>query len=326
MAIFEKTYKIIVPLDKKKDRLDKFLANNMPSVTRAKIKNLVDEKRVTVNGENQKAGYIIRPNEEIIVNFPPAQKAGLGPENIPLDIVHEDEHLIIVNKPAGMVVHPAVNNWNGTLVNALIYHCQSLSDVGGVSRPGLVHRLDKDTSGLLVIAKNDVAHVKLAKQLSTRKMEREYRAIVWGRFKKPTGTINAALARSPKDYQKIIIHPDGKHAITHYQVLEEFPLMSLLKLNLETGRTHQIRVHMTSIGHPIFSDAAYGGRGKLLAGLNHTRSLFVTNLLKQFKRQMLHAKTLAFVHPTETEKLSRYDSPLPQDMADLLDILLNDSM
>lgn len=321
MAIVEQKYEITVPLDKKKDRLDKFLANNMPSVTRAKIKNLIDDKRVTVNGENQKAGYIIRPNEKIIVSFPPAQKAGLEPENIPLDIIHEDENLIVVNKPAGMVVHPACNNWNGTLVNALIYHCQSLSDIGGTTRPGLVHRLDKDTSGLLVIAKDDVTHVKLAKQLSTRKMEREYRAIVWGRFKKPKGTINAALTRSPKDYQKIIVHPDGKHAVTHYEVLEEFPLMSYLKLNLETGRTHQIRVHLTSIGHPVFSDATYGGRGKLLAGLNHTRSLFITNLLKQIKRQMLHAKTLAFVHPQSPNILSRYDSPLPKDMAELLEIL-----
>jgi 23S rRNA pseudouridine1911/1915/1917 synthase len=320
MSFEEKTYEITVPLDKKKDRLDKFLANNMPSVTRSKLKRLIDEDRIAVDGVCQKAGYIIRPNEKIVVTFPPQREAGLEPENIPLDIVYEDNSVIVVNKPPGMVVHPACNNWNGTLVNALLYHCNSLSDVGGETRPGLVHRLDKDTSGLLVVAKDDVSHVKLAKQLSARKMEREYRAIVWGHFKRSKGTVDAALARSPKDYQKIIIHPDGKHAVTHYEVLEELPLMSYVKLNLETGRTHQIRVHMTHLGHPVFSDSAYGGRGKLLAGLNHSRSYFMTQLLHQVKRQMLHAKTLAFIHP-ETNELQRHDSPIPDDMAELLEIL-----
>ena len=320
MSLEEKTYEITVPLDKKKERLDKFLANNLPSVTRARLKRLIDEERVTVDGVRQKAGYIIRPGEKLLVTFPPYREAGLEPENIPLDIIYEDNRVIVVNKPPGLVVHPAISNWSGTLVNALLYHCNSLSDVGGDTRPGLVHRLDKDTSGLLVIAKDDVSHVKLAKQLSTHKMEREYRAIVWGRFKCSKGTVDAALARSPKDYQKIIIHPDGKHAVTHYEVLEEFPLMSYVKLNLETGRTHQIRVHMAHLGHPVFSDAAYGGRGKLLAGLNHTRSQFVTQLLHQVKRQMLHAKTLAFIHP-ETNELQRHDSPIPDDMAQLLEIL-----
>lgn len=320
MPLEEKKFEIIVPEDKKKERLDKYLANSLPSVTRARLKRLIDEEMITVNGSKQKAGYIIRPGEKIVVTFPPMRTAGLEPENIPLDIVYEDESLLVVNKPAGMVVHPAFSNWSGTLVNALLYHCKSLSDVGGDTRPGLVHRLDKETSGLLVIAKDDVAHVKLARQLSARKMEREYRAIVWGRFKKARGTVDAPLARSPKDYQKIIVHPDGKHAVTHYEVLEEFPLMSYLKLNLETGRTHQIRVHMASLGHPVFSDAAYGGRGKLLAGLNHTRSQFVIELLKEFKRQMLHAKTLAFIHPT-TNDLVKFDSPLPEDMERLLSIL-----
>ncbi|NOY58087.1 MAG: RluA family pseudouridine synthase [Calditrichaeota bacterium] len=318
----EKSLEITVPEGKEKERLDKFLANQLPSVTRAKLKRLVDEERVTIDGQPTKAGHTIRPGEVVRIAFPARHETEILSEEIPLDIIYEDEYLLVVDKPPGMVVHPAFGNMSGTLVNALLAHCQQLSGVGGDKRPGLVHRLDKDTSGLLVVAKDDVTHVGLAKQLSAHKIEREYRAVVWGHLKQKSGRIEAALARSPKDRTRMMIHPDGKHAITNYEVLEEHPITSYLKLNLETGRTHQIRVHLASLGHPVFSDATYGGRGKQLAGLNKTRSQFVTRLLQEFKRQMLHARTLVFIHPI-TQELVRFDSPVPQDMVRLLEILRN---
>jgi len=316
----EKILEIIVPHIKGKERLDKFLAAQLPSVTRAKLKLLIDDARVTVDGEQVKAGYIIHPGEHIRVLFPAFQQTAVEAEDIPLDIVYEDDHLLVINKPAGMVVHPAFANFRGTLVNALLAHCRSLSGVGGESRPGLVHRLDKDTSGLLVVAKDDITHVALARQLAERKMEREYRAIVWGHLRRKSGRIEGALMRHPKDRLRMTIHPDGKPAITHYTVLEELPLTSYLKLNLETGRTHQIRVHMNSIGHPVFSDAIYGGRAKQLAGLNHENTQLGLQLLKRYPRQMLHARTLAFVHPA-TRELVRFESALPDDMNDMLSFL-----
>ena len=215
----EQSLQFIVPADKKKERLDVFLAHQLPSVTRAKLKRLVDEDKVLVNGVPTKAGHPVRPGEVIDIYFPASEPSDLLPEEIPLDIIYEDEYLLVVNKPPGMVVHPAYGNMSGTLVNALLAHCQSLSDVGGPVRPGLVHRLDKDTSGLLVVAKDDVTHVALAKQLSLYKIDREYRAIVWGHFKEKTGRVEAALGRHPKDRTKMRIDKDGKFAITNYEVL-----------------------------------------------------------------------------------------------------------
>jgi len=318
--VIEKTVELIVPPGKEKQRLDVFLTNQLPGITRARIKTLIDSGKVTVNGQVTKAGYSIRPDERIIVLFPAYEPTQVEPEDIPLDILYEDEHLLVVNKPAGMVVHPAFANLRGTLVNALLAHCRKLSSVGGEKRPGLVHRLDKDTSGLLVVAKNDASHLALSKQLSERKMEREYRAIVWGHVQKKSGRIEGALLRNPKDRLRMMIHPDGKPAVTHYQVLNEYPLTSHLRLNLETGRTHQIRVHMASIGHPVFSDAVYGGRAKQLAGLNQHNTQLGLLWLKQFPRQMLHARTLAFVHPA-TRELVRFTAPLPEDMQAFLRVL-----
>ncbi len=313
----EKIITLIVPDGKEKERLDKFLANQLPSVTRAKLKTLIDDDLILVNGKPTKAGHLTRPGEEIVVHFPTIMPTTVEAEDIPLNIVFEDAHLIVVNKAAGMVVHPAFGNFRGTLVNALLAHCNKLSSVGGETRPGLVHRLDKDTSGLLVIAKDDPTHVGLARQLSERKMEREYHAIVWGHPKQMQGTVEAALMRNPKDRLRMMIHPDGKHAITHYRVLEKLPLTSYLQLNLETGRTHQIRVHMASLGHPIFADATYGGRSRQLAGLNHDKTQWGMHLLKTYTRQMLHARTLSFVHPI-THELLRFSSEIPQDMSSLL--------
>jgi 23S rRNA pseudouridine1911/1915/1917 synthase len=318
----EKTLEILIPEGKEKQRLDVFLANQLPSVTRSKLKKLIDGDRVTVDGQPTKANHLVRPGELVRVTFPFPEPSDVLPEDIPLDIIYEDECLLVVNKPAGMVVHPAFANLTGTLVNALLAHCQNLSRVSGEQRPGLVHRLDKDTSGLLVVAKDDFTHVALARQLSERKIEREYLAIVWGHLRKKANRIEASLMRHPKDRTKIVIHADGKYAATHYEVIEELPLTSYLRLKLETGRTHQIRVHMSSIGHPVFSDATYGGRSKQLAGLNQSKTQFALELLQKFNRQMLHARTLAFVHPV-TKELERFEAPIPADMIGLLDALHN---
>ncbi len=318
--MLEKVLELIVPQGQGKERLDLFLASRLPAVTRAKLKKLIDDHHITIDGLPTKAGHLVRSGEAILVSFPPANSGSIEPEEIPLTIIYEDEHLLIVNKEAGMVVHPAFANFSGTLVNALLAHCRRLSSVGGDVRPGLVHRLDKDTSGLLVVAKDDLTHVGLARQLSERKMEREYRAIVWGHPRQKKETVQAALMRNPKDRLRMMIHPDGKMAITHYQVLEELPLTSYLQLNLETGRTHQIRVHMNSLGHPIFSDATYGGSAKQLAGLNQEKTQFGLHLLKTYTRQMLHARTLAFIHPISGE-LKRFESEIPADMQAMLDEL-----
>jgi 23S rRNA pseudouridine1911/1915/1917 synthase len=315
-----RTYEIIIPQGKQKQRLDKFLCEQLPSVTRARLKSLIDNQLVTVNNLPCKAGHLVRPGEAIQVVFPSAPVTDIEPEPIPLEIIFEDHDLLVVNKPAGMVVHPAYGNMSGTLVNALLAHCEMLSNVGDSHRPGLVHRLDKDTSGLLVVAKNDISHVELAKQLSERKMEREYRAIVWGHPSEKSGRIEAPLARSPKDRTRMIISQNGKYAATNWEILQKFHLLSYLKLNLETGRTHQIRVHLGSIGHPVFADAIYGGRGKQLAGLNQSETQFAKHLLKTYPRQMLHAKTLSFVHPI-TKSLMRFESPIPDDMQNMLDEL-----
>ena len=322
MYLDNQTLEFLVPKDAQKERLDIFLCSHLPSVTRAKLKRLVDDNMVLVNGKPTKAGRPIRPGEVITIHFPPPQPTHLEAEEIPLDIVYEDDFLLVVNKPAGLVVHPAYGNMSGTLVNALLAHCNSLSDVGGEKRPGLVHRLDKDTSGLLVVAKDDVTHVALARQLSAHKIDREYRAIVWWTFKEPTGRVEAAIGRHPRDRIKMCIDVNGKHAVTNYHVLDEMSFSSYVRLNLETGRTHQIRVHMAHIGHPVFSDAAYGGRGKPMGGMSNPRAQFVNRLLKKFTRQMLHARILSFQHPATGELLT-FEAHIPQDMQELLHILKN---
>lgn len=321
----DRILEVHVAADKKKERLDKFLTQQLPSVTRAQLKRLIDDQQVTVDGEVAKAGQAVRPGQTILLHFPAPPPVDLAAEEIPLDVVYEDDCLIVINKPPGMVVHPAYGNMRGTLVNALLAHCTFLSQIGGKSRPGLVHRLDKDTSGLLVVAKDDIAHVTLARRLSAHKIDREYRAVVWGHLKEKQGRIEAPLARHPKDRTRMHIDADGKQAVTHYQVLQEMSFTSYLKLNLETGRTHQIRVHMASIGHPVFLDAVYGGRGRQMANLSNAQANLVNRLFKKFNRQMLHARTLAFHHP-RTDELYVFSSPLPDDMKELLHILKSSSV
>jgi 23S rRNA pseudouridine1911/1915/1917 synthase len=317
--IKEKRYRIEVPPGKKKERIDLFLTSHIENATRSRIQKLIEAELVTVNGKTVKANYIVRPNDIIEASHPITPRPEEAePEEIPLDIIYEDDFLLVVNKPAGMVAHPAYANYTGTLVNALLHHTKSLSGLNEPGRPGIVHRIDKDTSGLLVVAKDDFTHAKLAEQFSKHTAEREYRVICWGIFKENKGEISTNIARSKSDRKKFAISKDeGKIAFTLYEVLEEFEFASYLKLNLKTGRTHQIRVHLSSINHPVFGDETYGGR-KIVYGsqLPKIKSR-IENLLEIMPRQALHAKTLGFLHPHEKEFM-RFDSELPEDMKELL--------
>ncbi|CUT00194.1 RluA family pseudouridine synthase [Candidatus Chrysopegis kryptomonas] len=318
-----KEIEIIVPNVEKRERIDKFLTNQIENASRSKIEKLIESGLVLVNGHTVKPSHKISPGEKIIVKIPKEPRPELTPEPIPLDIVYEDEYLLVVNKPAGMVTHPGHGNYTGTLVNALLYHCSKLSKVnisGDEVRPGIVHRLDKDTSGLLVVAKDDETHRHLAKQFFHKTVEREYWAIVWGHFNSNRGVIEAELGRSKSDRTKFTVVKGGKPAITEYEVLEKFDFLSLVKLKLKTGRTHQIRVHLSHIGHPVFGDPTYGGRRIAWGGIDRKKKLFVDELLKIMPRQALHAKTLGFIHPARNEFM-KFDSELPDDMKKLLEIL-----
>lgn len=299
-------------------RLDKFLTDRIANATRTKVQAAIDEGFVTVNGKVVKSNHRIHPHDEIVVALPePPRETDIKPENIPLNIVFEDDHLLVVNKPAGMVVHPAHENWTGTLVNALVWHFSNLPQMqGNEGKPGLVHRIDKDTSGLLVIAKTEPAMTALASQFFHHTIERTYQALVWGEPDPAEGTVNVHLGRSPKDRRVTIAFPDGtigRHAITHFRTLKPMRYVSLIECRLETGRTHQIRAHMKYLGHPIFNDAMYGG-DQILRGTVFTKyRQFVDNCFALCPRQALHAKTLGFIHPVTGEKL-RFDADLPQDM------------
>ncbi len=303
-------------------RVDKFLMDRLPNVTRNKVQNGIREGFVKVNGVVIKPNYRVHPGDAIVVFLPePPRDEDVLPENIPLNIVFEDEHLLVVNKAAGMVVHPAYQNWSGTLVNALTYHFQNLPEMkGNEGRPGLVHRIDKDTSGLLVIAKTEKAMNGLARQFFEHSIERTYYALVWGVPTEPKGTIHVNVGRSLKDRRITVAFPKGdfgKEAITHYEVLKDLRYVSLVKCNLETGRTHQIRAHMKFLGHPLFNDATYGG-DEVLKGTVFTKyKQFVQNCFKMIPRQALHAKTLGFIHPV-TKKRMQFDSELPDDLTAVL--------
>ncbi len=317
--IKEKRYRIEVPPGKKKERIDLFLSSQIENATRSRIQKLIEADLVKVNGKTVKPSYLVQPNDIIEASHPITPRPEEAePEEIPLDIVYEDEFLLIVNKPAGMVAHPAYANYTGTLVNALLHHTKSLSELNEPGRPGIVHRIDKNTSGLLVVAKDDFTHAKLAEQFSKHTAEREYRAICWGIFKENKGEISTNIARSKSDRKKFAVSKDeGKIAITLYEVLEEFEFASYLKLNLKTGRTHQIRVHLSSINHPVFGDETYSGR-KIVYGSNLPKmKTRIENLLEIMPRQALHAKTLGFIHPHKKEFM-KFDSDLPADMKELI--------
>ena len=299
-------------------RIDKYLMNFVENATRTKIQAAAKDGSIRVNGQVVKSNYKVRPHDEIKVLFeyPPNENL-LLPENIDLNIVFEDDDIVVVNKPAGMVVHPGHGNQTGTLINGLIYHFDNLPN-NSSNRPGLVHRIDKDTSGLLVVAKNDNAMNKLSKQFANKTSKREYVALVWGNLKEDEGTINQIIGRNPKNRLQNIVFNDedshlGKPAITHYKVLQRFGYVSLISCRLETGRTHQIRVHLKFIGHTLFNDERYGGN-LILKGTTFTKyKQFVENCFKVLPRQALHAKSLGFIHPT-SNKFMEFESEMPEDI------------
>lgn len=312
--------KITVPGGKKKERLDIFLAREIRDISRTRIQKLIHEGMVLINGDTVKAGHRVEPDTEICITLPLAVPQKLEPEAIPLNIVYEDDCLLVVDKPAGMVVHPAYGHRSGTLVHALLHHTRMLSSVNTPERPGIVHRLDKDTSGLLVVAKNDHIHHRLSIQFAEKTTERLYTAVVWGHLKKNAGEIETHLARSTRDRKKVEVSNHGRKAVTLYQVEEKYPLASKMTLRLRTGRTHQIRVHMAHLGHPVLGDPVYGGRGAGLGGLNRQNMTLARELLQIMSRQALHARVLGFEHPV-TEKFIRFESEPPEDMRTLLNHL-----
>lgn len=317
--IDEKKYRFDVQPHKKKERLDVYLTNNLENATRSRVQKLIKAGYVLVNGTPEKPNYNVSPNDIIEVTIPVSPRPDKAyPEEIPIDILYEDDYLIIVNKAAGMVVHPALGHFTGTLVNALLHHTMDLSEVDEPGRPGIVHRIDKETSGILVIAKDEVSHAFLAKQFADHSIEREYHAVCWGHFPEPSGEIIGNVARSEKDRKVFTVHEErGKHAHTFYEVIEEYSFASLVKLRLKTGRTHQIRVHMNHINHPVFGDPVYGGRRIVYGGDLAKMKSRVANLLEIMQRQALHAKTLGFIHPATKEKV-KFDSTLPDDMLSLI--------
>jgi len=289
-------------------RIDAYLANTLENQSRSYIQKLIDEAEVTVNGKTVRSNYKVKAGDEIEVTIPDPVKLDVAPENIDLDIIYEDNDIIVVNKPKGMVVHPAAGNYSGTLVNALLAHCEgSLSDINGVIRPGIVHRIDKDTTGILVVAKNNEAHEGLSEKLKVHDINRVYTAICEGVIKEDSGTVDAPIGRHPVDRKKMAVNTrNGRHAVTHFKVLERFKNATLIEARLETGRTHQIRVHMSYIGHPLLGDEVYGRKTQKF----------------KLQGQALHATVLGFEHPV-TGKYMEFSSELPEYFKELIVKLRN---
>lgn len=285
------------------ERIDKFLSFSMENMSRSAAQKLIDDGNVRVNFIVVTKNYKVKTGDKVAVVVPEPKVLEAKPENIPLDIRYEDNDLLVVNKPKGMVVHPAAGNFDGTLVNALLYHCKgSLSGIGGVIRPGIVHRIDKDTSGLLIVAKNDMAHISLAEQIKAHSFTRQYQSVVYGRLKTAEGTVDAPIGRHPTDRKKMAVTTkNSKNAVTHYEVIDEFKDFTHLKLKLETGRTHQIRVHMSYIGHPVAGDSVYGPK----------------KVIEYLGGQCLHAGLIGFKHP-RTREYIEIESELPDYFTDFL--------
>lgn len=288
-------------------RVDVFLTGQMPGISRSHVQKLIDEDHLLVGGRRVKASYRIKAGDEVEFELPEAKELEVSPENIALPILYQDEYLAVVNKPSGMVVHPAPGNESGTMVNALLYHLTDLSSVNGVIRPGIVHRIDKDTSGLLVVAKNDEAHRHLSAQLADHSMTREYVALCEGIIKTESGTIDAPLGRDPKNRLRMAIVKDGRRAVTHYRVQKLYKDMTLVRVRLETGRTHQIRVHMASIHHPVAADPVYGYKKPKV----------------RHDGQMLHARLLGFKHPKDDQYME-FSTPVPPEFLEVLKKLANE--
>ncbi len=304
-------------------RIDKFLIDHLANTSRNKIQQAADAGAITVNGRVVKSNYKVKPLEEVVITYDtPAYDNSIVPEDIPLDVVYEDDALMVVNKPAGLVVHPGCGNTHGTLINAVAWHLKDNPDFDpNDPQVGLVHRIDKNTSGLLVVAKTAFAKAHLGMQFFNKTTKRTYNAVVWGNIKEDSGTVVGNITRNPRNRLQMCVSPDdtiGKHAVTHYRVLERLSYVSLVECNLETGRTHQIRVHMKHIGHILFNDDVYGG-DEILKGTNFSKySQFVRNCFKMCPRQALHAKTLGFVHPV-TGEMMFFDSELPADFVSMVD-------
>jgi 23S rRNA pseudouridine1911/1915/1917 synthase len=306
-------------------RLDLFLANEYEDLSRSRIQKLISDRNILVDGRPTKPSHKIKAKERITIEVPALEELCLEPENIPLDIPYENSDLLVVNKKAGMVVHPALGNYSHTLVNALLFHCKDLSGINGVLRPGIVHRLDKNTSGLLVVAKNDFAHQGLADQIKNRTLLREYSAIVWGHMPSDKGIIQAPIGRSTKDGKKMAVSRlRGRESFTEYRVLERFDLCDFLSIRLKTGRTHQIRVHLSYLNHPVLGDPDYGGRQKWIKGIHDKHRPLAQKLLAAIDRQALHARKLGFTHP-RTEEYKEFESALSEDIESVLKCLRGSS-
>lgn len=315
-------YKLLVDPGQTMVRVDKYLVNRIDNASRNRIQAAADAGNILVNGEPVKSSYKVKPGDVVVIAMDfPRRELKIIPEDIPLDIVYEDDQLMVIHKQAGLVVHPGHGNYFGTLVNGLAYYFKDLPLFNSTDpRPGLIHRIDKDTSGLMVVAKTELAKNKLSLQFFEKTTKRKYVALVWGNLKEPGGTIEGHIGRSQKDRQVFTVYPDGEHgkeAVTHYQVIEKLGYVNLVECRLETGRTHQIRVHMKYLGHPLFNDSTYGG-DQVLRGTTFSKyKQFVHNCFKMLPRQALHAKTLGFVHPV-TGKEMLFDSELPEDMAQVI--------
>ena len=314
-------YKIIADKGQAPLRVDKFLMNRIENTSRNRIQKTAEAGCILVNDKAVKSNYKVKANDVVSVVLPTEpREIELIPENIPLNIVYEDDDVVVINKEAGLVVHPGYGNYSGTLMNAMVFHFQNLPVKNDETRPGLVHRIDKNTSGLIVLAKNETAMTLLAKEFFDRTIERKYLALVWGDFKEEEGTITGNIGRSLKDRKVMDVFPEGnygKHAVTHYKVVEKFGYVTLVECKLETGRTHQIRAHFKFIGHPLFNDETYGG-DKILKGTTFNKyRQFIENCFKICPRHALHAKSLGFLQPTSKKNLF-FDSELPDDMQNLI--------
>ncbi|MGD9142165.1 MAG: RluA family pseudouridine synthase [bacterium] len=299
-------------------RIDRYLAEDRGVATRSQVKRLLMEGRVLVGGKPVKPSFRVHGGEKVSVTLPDPEPSVFEAEDIPLDVLYEDGDLLIVNKPAGMVVHPAAGVRTGTLVNALLAHCKDLSGIGGVARPGIVHRLDKGTSGLLIVAKHDGAHAILSRDLSERKISRTYDAVVWGEPRESEGRVETLIGRSRSDRKKMaVLKSDGRTAVTHYKIIEKYEFASRLAVKLETGRTHQIRVHLAHSGHPVFGDPTYGGRRRKYGNYRGVTMGRARDCLRLIDRQALHAASLEFVHPVKNKSME-FTAPLPDDMNNLI--------
>jgi len=303
---------LAVPVESAAERLDLFLRTHCPQHSRSRIQTLIKAGAICVNGKKTRPAYLVQPGDEITIELPEAEPLAARPEPLPLSIAYDDDDLLVVDKAAGMTVHPAPGATEGTLVSALLHHCCDLSGINGILRPGIVHRLDKETSGLLVVAKRDAAHRALAAQFQTHQIERRYLALVWGVLHGASGRVAAPIGRHPKNRKKMAVVEGGRDAATRFRVVVRYPFTTLIECQLETGRTHQIRVHLAHIGHPVFGDPVYGGRDQA-RGVRPEYRRQANWMLSLIKRQALHAKKLRFAHPT-TGEMMEFTAEPPEDM------------